>query len=282
MSRFSGSFPRFAWQCFLVFCALAVFALPAYAGNPPGSYTSHCQKINVDTSSPYPFRWTLTATCKKNSSSVPVLAKLIGYASCIWAHNDIQYVNGQLQCALPPGTYLDSCPAKGDRMTAAGGAAPGGNVLVAKCRVGNGEEEILKFGTADQCPAPGIMILPVFNHPEIHQLVCHSPDGSYEQSCNNIRFRDPLNLFNGASVLWANCTERDGAQTLAAFAQPRITDCFAGDIANINGVLTCNVPQNGCVAFFGSCIPSVNRGVQVPPPTSYTEGCPGNVDNSCP
>jgi hypothetical protein len=285
MSCFPGSFPRFAWLCFLVFSALATLAIPAQTlnTNPPGgSYTSNCKNISVNTSSHYPFKWKLIATCKKNNGTWdPTPTTLIGYYSCYWANNDIKNVNGQLECALPSGPYLSDCPANGDRMTADGGATPGGNVLVAKCFVGNGVVEELKFGTADQCLSPGILILDDPNQPRKHQLVCPFPPGSYLQSCTSVRVRDPLNLYNGASVLWATCTTRDGQQSRTQLFEPYVAcTSFSGDIANIDGVLTCNIGGH-ChgAGFYGTCI--VTSG-SVPPEAGSTTGCPGNPYNSCP
>jgi hypothetical protein len=218
------------------------------------------------------------ATCQKADHKTWITASLIGYYSCVNAQNEIQNIDGQLQCALPPGFYLGACPASGDRMTADGFSTPGGNVLVAKCRVGNGPEETLKFGTSDNCYS-GIQILDVPNRPGMHQLVCQVPSGSYLQTCLSPHVRDPWNLYNGASVLWAICTKSDGQPWLTQL--PNAYDCFGpgSDISNNNGILTCSLPQPRCIGFYGTCI--VPSG-SVPSQASSSEGCPGNPYDSCP
>ena len=59
--------------------------------------------------------------------------------------------------------------------------------------------------------------------------VRHPPVGSYQQTCGNI-------VFSNAGVLTAQCKDAAGHPVLATLRTPA---CGKGDIANLNGHLTC-------------------------------------------
>lgn len=59
--------------------------------------------------------------------------------------------------------------------------------------------------------------------------VRHPPPGSYQQTCSSI-------VFSNAGVLSAQCTDSKGRLATATL---RVPACGKGDIANVNGLLTC-------------------------------------------
>ena len=107
---------------------------PALAGPAPaGSYQQTCQDIAVfNTGSSE--TWKLTARCRKRDQTLANSTKVTGYPLC---KGDILNSNGVLQCALPGGSYQQSCA--GSQMQTADRLGLGGYQLVASCKDTNGK-----------------------------------------------------------------------------------------------------------------------------------------------
>lgn len=262
-----------------------------FGGSIPttGSFLKSCNIISAGSTdnSDFNVRWKLSAQCetgKKDAQGKPILASpsLIGYQSCLNSGLDIQNVGGQLMCALPPGSWKDHC--KNARITMDGGETPGGNVLVADCSLG-GPSQTLKFSLVDQCTTDIKVRADQYN-PSLLELWCGLPQGSYTQTCPSGVARDPWNIFNGASELYAVCKTKSGSLHNTGplpypyLCQPFTVGPLGGmDIANENGNLVCNQPPGaspppqGCnPQCVGSGKPGAGAGVQ---------GC-SNPYASCP
>ena len=259
-----------------------------------GSFLKSCTNVSAAATDKTDFnvRWKLSAQCetgKKDAQGKPIVvsASLIGYQSCLNSNLDIQNVDGQLKCTLPPGSYASHC--KNARITMDGGETPGGNVLVADCSLG-GPPQSLKFALVDACTTDIKVAADPYNS-GILELWCGLPPGSYTQTCPSGVARDPWNVFNGASTLYGICKTRSGSLHNTGplpypyFCSSSLPFPSFGDIANENGNLVCNQPPPpgpppGC--FGPGTPPCVQSGSGHPSAGGGVQGCPGNPYSSCP
>jgi len=275
--------------------------LPSAASLPTGCLV--WQAAATDKSD-FNVRWILTAQCKNGrvdaqGKPIFVAASLFGYQSCLNSGLAIQNVDGKLQCTLPPGSWKNDCI--NARITAVGGETPGGNILVADCTLSGPPQkanpsqlQTLKFSLVDQCTTDIKVRQDPYNS-SLLELWCGVPAGSYTQTCNAAVARDPWNVFNGASKLYAVCKNRGGnMQDSNPLPYPYLcigfspnSGIWAGiDIANNNGNLVCTPipggsppPPQGC--FGPGTPPCVQSGTGVPQ-GGQSQGCPGNPYSSCP
>jgi hypothetical protein len=225
-------------------------------------------------------QWELKENCQnghKTPAGKPIYvpASLRGYMGCVNNELEIKYEKGQLECGPPKGSYLNSCPAALAKMSYDGGKTPGGNVLVAQCHAGAAPPREYKYSTVNSC-GTDISFTGVNGKPNEYQIACNLPQGSYLRSCQSEHVSDPWNYLNGASLLHAECNNRDGQPQKTSLQEPYY--CFGSDIANQNGQLVCT--GLGHTGGTGNGIPSVQRGVVLDRFT--TTGCPGNPYDGCP
>ncbi len=240
-------------------------AMPASAQTiPPGSYQQSCSNVRVRGDN-------LTARCTAADGSV--IRSTNSHNSC--GSGDIANNNGRLTCnartgyynngnynngyynngALPAGSYQQSCS----------NARMSGDTLMASCpgRGRNVTSSINARGCqgSDIANADGQLTCNGYGYNNNPYNNGYPPTGSYQQSCSNVRM-------NG-DTLTASCPGRGRNTTSSIDAR----GCRGGDIANMDGQLTCNSygynPNNGYYngGYYNG---SYNGGL---PPGSYLQSC---------
>ncbi len=130
-------------------------------------------------------------------------------------------------CSLPPGPYQLSCNVGQCTMDSTC------SVLTCTCANGTGGTQTSTLsitGCAQVANNAGALV-----------CSCAFPNGSYIDSCKN------CTMDGACAKLTCSCADVSGA-----FRPPTtISASCSGDIANIDGVLTCNVPDSGCAQQAG-------------------------------
>jgi len=219
-------------------------------GWPPGSYVNSCKALSIDKQgSSNTNHWILNAQCKKADGKY-IAASLQGAIACQSGGMQIVNTDGVLQCHIPAGSYQNSCnniyvtfpnagtipdPNQGPGDSSKKIPTPGGTLLSAVCRNENGDWAQTFYWVVNPCQYD------IGN--TNGQITCAPPPGNYRQSCSKVVMRDAANSYNGASTLWALCSNGNGQQQVVS-SLLNAFDCFGqgSNIANINGTLTCQLP----------------------------------------
>jgi hypothetical protein len=171
-------------------------------GVPPGSYLASCAEARVQNG-------VLFANCRRANQTIAAASLPLPCSS-----GRIDNLNGVLTCVggAPAGSYAQTCA----------NVQVAGNVLHARCRTMQGG----MVDTALELPCKGSI-------DNINgRLTCTGapaggvPPGSYLQTCGDARVQ------NG--VLYANCRRANQSVAQASLKLP-----CAGQVENLNGVLTC-------------------------------------------
>ena len=254
---------------------------------PPGSYRRSCRSLRVRGS-------ILRATCRTRSGHWN-RTRLYEYPNC---RGDIANINGRLRCVtqrhqgpqIPQGSYRHTC--RNIRMRR--------NSLSATCRTRRGywnrtrlynfrncRGEIQNINGRLRCvplpvSSPGHVPHQPSHRPEPGHQPGHQPErgnsipqGSYQKTCRQIRI--------ARGSLFASCDTRRGSVVGTVLKNYR--HCH-GDIANINGHLTCT-RSRVVVPPVKPQPPVTNHPVTRLPKGSYKQSCSnirvvqGNLHASC-